>query len=63
MREDAAFPASYTRTLQVASRRIVTPTPAPRPGPRLQRGRSRVRAPMARRPHPVGQTGEGLGAQ
>ncbi|QNM60571.1 hypothetical protein XHV734_1766 [Xanthomonas hortorum pv. vitians] len=30
--------------------RILTPTPASRPGPRLRRGRSKARAPVARKP-------------
>ncbi|PPU64155.1 hypothetical protein XcodCFBP4690_09660 [Xanthomonas codiaei] len=29
--------------------RTLTPTPAPRPGPRLRRGRSKARAPVARK--------------
>ncbi|PPU68381.1 hypothetical protein XpiCFBP4643_10065 [Xanthomonas pisi] len=30
--------------------RTLTPNPAPRPGPRLRRGRSKARAPVARKP-------------
>ncbi|PKV11093.1 hypothetical protein CVO74_21350 [Xanthomonas prunicola] len=42
-------------------RRALTPTPAPRPGPRLRRGRSKARAPVARKPCLLApQAGEGL---
>ncbi|PPT47561.1 hypothetical protein XarbCFBP8147_17410 [Xanthomonas arboricola] len=34
--------------------------PAPRPGPRWRRGRSKARAPMARKPCLLAPTGEGL---
>ncbi|PPT40665.1 hypothetical protein XarjCFBP7653_08705 [Xanthomonas arboricola] len=35
------------------------PTPAPRPGPRWRRGRSKARAPMARKPRLLAPAGEG----
>ncbi|PPU82406.1 hypothetical protein XhhCFBP4925_08835 [Xanthomonas hortorum pv. hederae] len=41
-------------------RRPLTPTTAPRPGPRLRRGRSKARAPMARKLCLLAPTGEGL---
>ncbi|APP84336.1 hypothetical protein BI317_09245 [Xanthomonas hortorum pv. gardneri] len=43
-----------------ASPRTLTPTPAPRPGPRLLRGRSKPRAPVARKRCLVAPAGEGL---
>ncbi|QDS14342.1 hypothetical protein FPL04_00800 [Xanthomonas arboricola] len=45
---------SFLRWLSAA------PTPAPRPGPRWRRGRSKARAPMARKPCLLAPTGEGL---
>ncbi|PPU08168.1 hypothetical protein XarjCFBP7645_11560 [Xanthomonas arboricola] len=39
-------------------RRSLIPTPAPRPGARLRRGRSKARAPVARKPCPLAPAGE-----
>ncbi|PPT44979.1 hypothetical protein XarbCFBP8132_03150 [Xanthomonas arboricola] len=43
-----------------ASLRTLTTSPAPRPGPRLQRGRSKTRAPMARQQCLLFPRGDGL---
>ncbi|PPT99209.1 hypothetical protein XarbCFBP7408_15520 [Xanthomonas arboricola pv. guizotiae] len=43
-----------------ASPRTLSPTPAPRPGPRLRRGRSKARAPVARKPCLLAPQGEEL---
>ncbi|PPV02682.1 hypothetical protein XvhCFBP2543_10950 [Xanthomonas vasicola] len=42
-----------------ASPRTLTPTSAPRPGPRLRRGRSKARAPLARKPCLLAPRGRG----
>ncbi|MQP76737.1 hypothetical protein CQ393_12645, partial [Stenotrophomonas sp. MYb238] len=58
-RTDSGTDTSDGRT-QRASPRTLTPTPAPRPGPCQRRGRSKARAPVARKPSPLAPQREGL---
>ncbi|PPT23679.1 hypothetical protein XarjCFBP7652_10215 [Xanthomonas arboricola] len=51
------------RCRAVSVARILTPTSAPLPGPRQQRGRSKARAPVARKPYLLAAVGEGLYSQ